>query len=85
MKKTIDVLKKKAEAPATAVGLNHADWAGLVMSAIGGTFQGIGIADTFLAGREQKQAVESMVRDSVMQQEESVARTSTSSATSEDF
>ena len=61
MLKTIDALKTKSDKKAAATGLGHADWGGLMMAAVAGTFQGIGWADSFMAGREQKQNVETMV------------------------
>jgi len=41
----------------------HADVAGGLMAFIGGLFQGIGITETFFAGREQKEELYTFIRE----------------------
>lgn len=65
MKNLMNNVKTKVH----STSLNHADHAALAMAAIAGIFQGIGLADSFFAGRNQKSEVETMVRESLYYQE----------------
>ena len=65
MKNLMNNVKTKVH----STSLNHADHAAWAMAAIAGIFQGIGLADSFFAGRNQKSEVETMVRESLYYQE----------------
>ena len=51
----------------------HADVAGGMMAFIGGLFQGIGITQTFFAGREQKEDLYKTIKEANQEQAAAVA------------